>query len=127
MSEITAELLQELHWRDFSIMPHDDSQVLVLVYDDHNNAERLLRLLHEKPFDIKILKEDGTSKHMIDLTFLESDLTIRTVFNKTEETYPIAERIANGVKHLSTGIPNPDKANSYLYALKTKIIDELGK
>lgn len=126
MSQITEEQLQELHWNDFSILEHQEDQVLVLVYEDPLKAQKFLTLLHENEFEIRFLTEANTDRHIIEITFKESEYTIRTVFNKTETSYPIKSRIQTGIKYLSTGIVDKQHRDGkrVLYDQRLKIIDQ---
>ena len=127
MSEITEQLLQELHWNDFSILQHQNEQVLVLIYNEPEKAQKFLKLLHEKAFDIRFFTEEGSDRHIIEITFKNTDLTVRTVFNKTEKTYPIKPRIEKGIKYLSTGILDKEHQDGkrVLYDQHLKIIDQI--
>ena len=102
--QITQQLLQELSWRDFSLMPYQGHLVLVLLYEESSKAERFLELLHTNEFNVRFLSEAGTRKHIIEIVFVLNNLVIRGVFNKTEETYPVKSRLHIGVNHITTGI-----------------------
>ena len=103
MTEINEQVLERLQWKDFSLLPDKNDQVLVLIYDDENKAQSFQKLLLENDFDLLLLK-DSEDRHGIQIQFLNPDYAIETYFNKTEKTYPIRERIKKGVKYISTGI-----------------------
>ncbi len=104
MADITEELLQDLHWMDFSLMPHNGHLVLILVYEDQAKAEQFLELLRTFPFNVRFISENLTGRHILEIIFLESNFVVRTVFNKTEDNYPVRSRLHLGVNHITTGI-----------------------
>lgn len=121
-NEITEELLNDLTWKDFSYLPNE--KVFVLLYGDPNKGIEFLKLLHSNEFDFRLLKEDGTDRHIIEMEFLPSHYVVRWVSTKTEQAYPLRARIAqNGVNYLSTGINNPDVKGGVLFNQKVKQID----
>jgi hypothetical protein len=124
MTEITKELLTDLQWKDFSVLNHENSKVLVLIYDKPEKGKEFLELLHEQEFDLRLLSGEETNKHIIEIQFLESNLVMRVEHGKTEEGYPLKDKLRE-IIYLSTGIINPEITDKkhVLYDTKLKSIN----
>lgn len=103
MHKISPELLQRLAPIDFSVL--QDQHALILIYPEDGRDREMHELLHEHAFDLKILKEQGSGKHVIELEFTGTGDVMRLVFNKTEDQYPLRRLSNTGViKNVSAGI-----------------------
>ena len=104
---MTEQLLSKLTWNDFTIMKHKETQVLVLLYENPEYAKEFLELLHKNEFDISLGTEG--ERYFIEIFFIKSELAIRIVTNKTEETHKIEKLTIDDIPYLSTGILDKSK------------------
>ena len=119
---VTEALLEELTPIDFRVLP--DENVLVFIYPQAGNDERLLRLLHENEFNIRVLIENETERHVIEIEFIETHIVMRMVFNKTETDYPLRRYANEGViQNISCGIVDPNDLQRVLFQARVKRID----
>jgi len=103
MSEVTNEKLNRLIFRDFSLMPYQRHLVLILIFEEMAQAEEFIELLRTNEFNVQLLEEENTGRHIIKIIFLESNLVMKAVFNKTEATYPVRSRMNLGINNIATG------------------------
>jgi len=103
MPEISPELLERLTPIDFSVL--QDQHTLVLIYPEDGRDEEMYQLLHEHAFDLSILQELDTHRHVIELEFTDTNDVMRLVFNKTENEYPLRRLSNTGIiRNISCGI-----------------------
>lgn len=107
MPAVTPALLESLAPADFSVLP--DQNVLVLVYpqDGLGRDMQMFNILHENPINVRVIEENETRRHVIEIEFPNTRDIMRLVFNKTEDDYPLRRYTNNGVIHsISAGIAN---------------------
>lgn len=98
---MTEKILNDLQWADFTIMKHDNTNVLVLLYEDEVKGQDFLKHLHSKEFDLIIGTEQD--KYFVEITFIKSDMVIRIVSTKTEETHKLMNFFTEGLSYIATG------------------------
>lgn len=103
MPEISPELLVRLTPTDFSVL--QDHYTLILIYPEDGRDGEMHQLLHEHTFDLRILQEQGSGNHVIELEFTDTGDVMRLIFNKTEDQYPLRRLSNTGViRNISAGI-----------------------
>jgi hypothetical protein len=92
-------------WRDISIQKMANGQfVLILICEEKDQAKRLLKVLHENPFDLKIFV-NKLGCYILNLEFLNSDFAIGYNTERTKDDYPPLVWLTNHlVKNITTGI-----------------------
>ena len=82
-----------------------EQHALVFIYPEDGRDLEICNLLHEHRFEVQVLEEADTHRHVIEIEFTATQDVMRLVFNKTEDEYPL-RRIANEgtIRSISAGI-----------------------
>lgn len=102
---ITEEELNEVHCYDISIQTLPDGKdFLILICETKEGSNKLVELLHQNPFDLKVSIETNGDYSLI-LDFIDSDFGFKLETDRNEKNYPPLIKLkSNQIQFITTGI-----------------------
>ena len=105
-STISEKELTDALFYDFSIQTlPNGNDFLILICKEKVVSRKLLDILHQNAFDLKIFIDEKTSKYSLDFHFIDSELAFKFDTEKNEATYPPLQKLKNSqIKFITTGV-----------------------
>ncbi len=126
---ITMEELNEVQCYDVSIQTlPDGGDFLILICKEKEGSNKLIKLLHQNAFDVKIFINEPSGDYSLVFEFINSDIAFRLETGKNESNYPPIKKLKdNQIKFITTGIWTdlPSKGRSCEYNVQLFRLGEL--
>lgn len=102
---ITEEELNEIHCYDISIQTLPDGKdLLILICETKEGSTKLIELLHQNPFDLKVSIEAGGNYSLV-CDFIYSDIVFKLETDRNDKNYPPLKKLRdNRIRFITTGI-----------------------
>lgn len=125
---ITEDDLKSILWEDISIQDNPQyGKVLILICGNKVQAIKLLQMLHENAFNLKIGIDSKSKRYHLALSFSNSEYAIGCDTGKTEKQYPPLGWLKKQmIKSITTGIwtgETPDGFRISWYDLNFKSLE----
>lgn len=105
-SMITEKELTDTLCYDLSIQTLPNRKdFLILICKDKKGSSKLLDLLRNNAFDLKIFIDEKTGNYSLDFHFIDSEIAFRIDTGKNETTYPPLQKLKNNqIRFITTGL-----------------------
>lgn len=105
-SSILEKALVDVQFYDLSIQSLSSGKnVLILICKQEEESNKLVDILNQYAFDLKISMNEQSGNYSLDFYFIDSDIGFQFDTGKSETTYPPLQKLKNNqISFISTGI-----------------------
>lgn len=106
MKQVTIEDLNAVQCNDLSIQTLPTGQdFLILICKKKEGSNKLLEMLRQNAFDIKIYVDETTQQYYLQFEFIDTHIAMKLETGRTETDYPPLKKLKdNQIKFITTGV-----------------------
>lgn len=104
--QVTIEDLNAAQCYDISIQTLPAGQdFLILICKEKEGSNKLLEILQQNAFDLKIYVDETTQQYYLQFEFIDTDIAMKLETGRTETDYPPLKKLKyNQIKFITTGV-----------------------